>query len=98
MHLATMPRFQIRIGLTYVDATTASLTQNYRELPADPHIELSIPGGPQPVRSLRIEIADVLASATDEVHIHVRDIFFFSSRRRHTRLTCDWSSDVCSSD
>src|SRR6266571_7630893 len=23
--------------------------------------------------------------------------FFFSSRRRHTRLTCDWSSDVCSS-
>src|SRR5690242_21759474 len=26
------------------------------------------------------------------------DEFFFSSRRRHTRLTCDWSSDVCSSD
>src|SRR5450631_929114 len=25
-------------------------------------------------------------------------IFFFSSRRRHTSLTCDWSSDVCSSD
>src|SRR6266480_7172435 len=24
--------------------------------------------------------------------------FFFSSRRRHTILTCDWSSDVCSSD
>src|SRR6267154_5087610 len=24
--------------------------------------------------------------------------FFFSSRRRHTRWTCDWSSDVCSSD
>src|SRR5690242_6913875 len=24
--------------------------------------------------------------------------FFFSSIRRHTRLTCDWSSDVCSSD
>src|SRR5690242_17253650 len=24
--------------------------------------------------------------------------FFFSRRRRHTRLTCDWSSDVCSSD
>src|SRR5690242_21456874 len=24
--------------------------------------------------------------------------FFFSSRRRHTRLTYDWSSDVCSSD
>src|SRR5438477_2165758 len=24
--------------------------------------------------------------------------FFFSSRGRHTALTCDWSSDVCSSD
>src|SRR5438034_7035889 len=25
-------------------------------------------------------------------------LFFFSSRRRHTRSLCDWSSDVCSSD
>src|SRR5256886_12125661 len=28
------------------------------------------------------------------VHLAV----FFSSRRRHTRFDCDWSSDVCSSD
>src|SRR5260370_15974739 len=27
-----------------------------------------------------------------------RCFFFFSSRRRHTRFKCDWSSDVCSSD
>src|SRR6266581_8240395 len=27
-----------------------------------------------------------------------RSFFFFSSRRRHTRWTGDWSSDVCSSD
>src|SRR5256885_6867621 len=27
-----------------------------------------------------------------------RTYFFFSSRRRHTRLQGDWSSDVCSSD
>src|SRR5256885_13136700 len=26
------------------------------------------------------------------------EVFFFSSRRRHTRLQGDWSSDVCSSD
>src|SRR5262249_61796322 len=25
-------------------------------------------------------------------------LFFFTSRRRHTRLVSDWSSDVCSSD
>src|SRR6267142_4318914 len=30
--------------------------------------------------------------------IRIYIVFFFSSRRRHTRLTCDWSSDVCSSD
>src|SRR5256885_11811850 len=29
--------------------------------------------------------------------LHLID-FFFSSRRRHTRLQGDWSSDVCSSD
>src|SRR5882672_8592273 len=27
-----------------------------------------------------------------------KPFFFFSSRRRHTRSLCDWSSDVCSSD
>src|SRR5690348_18106536 len=32
------------------------------------------------------------------LYILVSDFFFFSSRRRHTRWTGDWSSDVCSSD
>src|SRR5260370_23553397 len=31
-----------------------------------------------------------------EARLHI--FFFFSSRRRHTRFKCDWSSDVCSSD
>src|SRR6266536_3441103 len=33
-------------------------------------------------------------------HVEVQNAldFFFSSRRRHTRSTRDWSSDVCSSD
>src|SRR2546427_8830643 len=30
--------------------------------------------------------------------MHEGSCFFFSSRRRHTRFDCDWSSDVCSSD
>src|SRR5690606_37267953 len=29
---------------------------------------------------------------------HIFTVFFFSSRRRHTRFSRDWSSDVCSSD
>src|SRR5256885_11144260 len=40
---------------------------------------------------LRVAPAIVLASLTCP-------LFFFSSRRRHTRLQGDWSSDVCSSD
>src|SRR5689334_24931504 len=30
--------------------------------------------------------------------MHSERSLFFSSRRRHTRWNCDWSSDVCSSD
>src|SRR6266849_10500323 len=32
------------------------------------------------------------------LHTRFLDSFFFSSRRRHTRSTRAWSSDVCSSD
>src|SRR2546430_5407005 len=31
-------------------------------------------------------------------HVETVRRCFFSSRRRHTRFDCDWSSDVCSSD
>src|SRR5256885_8040792 len=35
---------------------------------------------------------------TRDRRVYVNYLFFFSSRRRHTRLQGDWSSDVCSSD
>src|SRR5690606_40001017 len=36
---------------------------------------------------------------TADMHYLLQDAeFFFSSRRRHTRFSRDWSSDVCSSD
>src|SRR5215813_14902454 len=44
---------------------------------------------------------DVLADperVVEQVEHTGDDIFFFSSRRRHTRCGRDWSSDVCSSD
>src|SRR5436853_4321418 len=50
---------------------------------------------------------DALVLLTDEAMLMVAVIaevrgclllFFFSSRRRHTRCLSDWSSDVCSSD
>src|SRR5256884_6236580 len=50
---------------------------------------------------LRIEKGQVVQFSHPEVQVedargHV--YFFFSSRRRHTRCSRDWSSDVCSSD
>src|SRR5256886_11377653 len=44
----------------------------------------------QSVRVSRVEVVQVL--------VGIFFVFFFSSRRRHTRFDCDWSSDVCSSD
>src|SRR2546430_9688184 len=44
---------------------------------------------------------DAMAKAlicTNHVKTRCEVLFFFSSRRRHTRFDCDWSSDVCSSD
>src|SRR2546426_3109378 len=38
------------------------------------------------------------AGLDDDITRHLGVFFFFSSRRRHTRLQGDWSSDVCSSD
>src|SRR2546430_10748214 len=57
--------------------------------------EVGIPDGQANVRAiLRRGVAVVLA-----LEVSISDIvFFFSSRRRHTRFDCDWSSDVCSSD
>src|SRR4051794_41564760 len=43
-----------------------------------------------------VVVAPIASSGAGRVN---RDeLFFFSSRRRHTRWTGDWSSDVCSSD
>src|SRR5690606_38257767 len=40
-----------------------------------------------------------MISEIDRLYISLLfELFFFSSRRRHTRFSRDWSSDVCSSD
>src|SRR5256886_12353795 len=43
----------------------------------------------------RRDVGSVLGGVSVSGHV---SCFFFSSRRRHTRFDCDWSSDVCSSD
>src|SRR5256885_10415337 len=41
---------------------------------------------------------DVRSAQSKASAVTCGELFFFSSRRRHTRLQGDWSSDVCSSD
>src|SRR2546430_4166718 len=63
------------------------------------------------VRPLTFEVlsghsveTDLFAASQEMLHLTLPEradvmvIVFFSSRRRHTRFDCDWSSDVCSSD
>src|SRR2546430_7139256 len=51
---------------------------------------VSAPSGPHHSKPTQTSMSSFLCSC---------DIFFFfSSRRRHTRFDCDWSSDVYSSD
>src|SRR2546430_8987572 len=63
-------------------------------------MRISPAGGTTAVNTLRqqagVEASYVFSEVTP---CAVRQyLFFFSSRRRHTRFDCDWSSDVCSSD
>src|SRR5256885_6050161 len=50
------------------------------------------------------ELSSVSCAVSSRLAIYIITLvdvflfFFFSSRRRHTRLQGDWSSDVCSSD
>src|SRR2546430_2074071 len=45
-----------------------------------------------------IDHAACLGTINPDTNKITKHLFLFSSRRRHTRFDCDWSSDVCSSD
>src|SRR5256885_12363729 len=49
------------------------------------------------IREMMIKVCS-LQFDQRRIMLHILSFFFFSSRRRHTRLQGDWSSDVCSSD
>src|SRR5690606_8763633 len=59
-------------------------------------------GAPVQLQGYQQQFDKGVAGTVGVDHIHQRgghvDVFFFPSRRRHTRFSRDWSSDVCSSD
>src|SRR5687768_8578919 len=48
--------------------------------------------------NIRPRMGGAVVELTSPSQRVARRSFFFSSRRRHTRCSRDWSSDVCSSD
>src|SRR2546427_4485046 len=50
------------------------------------------------MRDITYEVGVGLRFGLLQFESHRYCFFFFSSRRRHTRFDCYWSSDVCSSD
>src|SRR5688572_21427920 len=93
VHVNVQEGVRVRSGDTLIDG------------PIDPQDVLAVLGIKELQRYLVDKIQEVYRSqsvAINDKHIEVicRQMlrFFFSSRRRHTRFDCDWSSDVCSSD
>src|SRR2546429_8118 len=56
------------------------------------------PRAPWALSALYWTLAGCLVLVVGTARVVGCSVFFFSSRRRHTRCSRDWSSDVCSSD
>jgi hypothetical protein len=65
--------FGVKVIATPSDGTAPrEATMEYRNMPVDPHVDIALPGGSQPVSKLRIEITSLTDG--DLAHIHVREI------------------------
>jgi dolichyl-phosphate-mannose-protein mannosyltransferase/AF2212-like protein len=65
--------FSMKVITTPADGSAPRDTSmTYHNLPADPHVDLTLPGGTQPVSKLRIEITNL--NQGEVAHIHVREV------------------------
>ncbi len=65
--------FSVKVIATPADGTAPrNVTQEYRNQPDDPHVDLALPGGMQTISKLRIEITNLNQGET--ANIHVREI------------------------
>src|SRR6266571_4192842 len=86
-----LPRYPSVPGKMRARSKPVAIVTPSRPAPRLELVKLAVPAG----QGRRAESLGSGAAAAPAV---VEVLCFFSSRRRHTRLTCDWSSDVCSSD
>src|SRR5689334_3101878 len=81
-----------RDGAVYLDAYPVSIQQHPERRGSYKAGNPALPGW------LKAEEPEQYQKVTEVLEVANKLYFFFSSRRRHTRWNCDWSSDVCSSD
>src|SRR2546430_7442528 len=104
-----MPRscltLSLAVALSSVPARAADLLQIYRDaLANDANYASARATRDAGLESLPQGLAQILPTVNATAFTQYNDVnigfrgFVFSSRRRHTRFDCDWSSDVCSSD
>lgn len=67
--------YELTVSL-YADDSSEPVTfkQEFRKLPADPHVEMTFDNAPAQVKKVRILVHDLLQA--DPAHIHVREIKF----------------------
>src|SRR5437016_2099524 len=75
-----------------------SITHAYSIVIGSKHITLNATGGGFLTASKQFRHGATSKSRSNTASNSTKHLFFFSSRRRHTSLVSDWSSDVCSSD
>jgi hypothetical protein len=71
--LGSMIHFQVTVIATYTDGTTEEVMNDYSNLPADPHISITLPSAEKDMASLTIAIFDLMPPA-DAAHIHIREM------------------------
>src|SRR2546430_1733114 len=105
----SLGQFSGRVQETYQNSVTrlfvpedgTMFTLALVRLPRTATTEIQYLNAKGAMTSTDIAVERVLYGNLPPREISMKDVlpsFFFSSRRRHTRFDCDWSSDVCSSD
>src|SRR2546430_8745670 len=91
------------VVISAIEEAVATASRKYYKTGENLKTRFNIETGQVDLLALKTVVEEVTTPAIEIGLNEAREMyrplyFFFSSRRRHTRFDCDWSSDVCSSD
>lgn len=74
LDLGSMQHFQVTVVLTYADNTTVNVSNNYENMPDDPHLSITLPTSTQSISTVRVMVQDMNQMDNPEPHIHLREL------------------------